>query len=388
MGVTRLSVGVQSFQPAPAGGARPRRDAAAGARRRRLRAGGRVRGGLDRPDLRHPGPDPGRPRGRPGRGARAGPGPRLLVRARAEAGLGARAARPAGARRGRGRRRLPAHRRRARGRGLPLVRDGQLRPARPRVPPQPGLLGRRRLPRPGDRRRQHRRRPPLAQPPRRWRAYVAALAAAARARRARVEPLDVDDLRRERWMLGLRLARGPRPRLGRAARPPRGARAAAARPGLLRAGDGRRGPHPRGALRAERHPARAHGVRVTRRAPTIRRLKPRQELILRTVVEEHIATGTPVGSKNIAGRDGIDFASSTVRYELARLEELGFLDHPHTSAGPRSPRTGATATTWTRCWSATRPRARRRWSGAPSTRPRCGARSTPPSAAWPTSSPR
>jgi len=62
-------------------------------------------------------------------------------------------------------------------------------------------------------------------------------------------------------------------------------------------------------------------------------LKPRQELILRTVVEEHIASGAPVGSKNIAGREGIDFASSTVRYELARLEELGFLDHPHTSAG-------------------------------------------------------
>lgn len=62
-------------------------------------------------------------------------------------------------------------------------------------------------------------------------------------------------------------------------------------------------------------------------------LKPRQELILRTVVEEHISTGVPVGSKNIAGREGIDFASSTVRYELARLEELGFLDHPHTSAG-------------------------------------------------------
>ena len=62
-------------------------------------------------------------------------------------------------------------------------------------------------------------------------------------------------------------------------------------------------------------------------------LRPRQEVILRTVVEEHIATGIPVGSKNIAGREGIDFASSTVRYELARLEDLGYLDHPHTSAG-------------------------------------------------------
>ena len=62
-------------------------------------------------------------------------------------------------------------------------------------------------------------------------------------------------------------------------------------------------------------------------------LRPRQEVILRTVIEEHIVTGAPVGSKNIAGRQGIDFAASTVRYELARLEELGFLDHPHTSAG-------------------------------------------------------
>ena len=51
------------------------------------------------------------------------------------------------------------------------------------------------------------------------------------------------------------------------------------------------------------------------------RLKPRQEVILRTVVEEHIASGTPVGSKVIAGREGIDYAASTVRYELARLED-------------------------------------------------------------------
>ncbi len=62
-------------------------------------------------------------------------------------------------------------------------------------------------------------------------------------------------------------------------------------------------------------------------------LKARQEVILRTVIEQHIASGAPVGSKNLAGREGIDFASSTVRYELARLEELGYLNHPHTSAG-------------------------------------------------------
>jgi heat-inducible transcriptional repressor len=63
------------------------------------------------------------------------------------------------------------------------------------------------------------------------------------------------------------------------------------------------------------------------------RLTPRQETILRMVVEAYIATGQPVGSRHIAGREGVDYASSTVRYELARLEEMGFLDHPHTSAG-------------------------------------------------------
>jgi heat-inducible transcriptional repressor len=62
-------------------------------------------------------------------------------------------------------------------------------------------------------------------------------------------------------------------------------------------------------------------------------LSPRQEQILGAVVERFIASGTPVGSRHIAGTHGIDFASSTVRYELARLEELGYLSHPHTSAG-------------------------------------------------------
>lgn len=63
------------------------------------------------------------------------------------------------------------------------------------------------------------------------------------------------------------------------------------------------------------------------------RLSPRQEAILRMVVERHIASGTPIGSKNIAGQAGMDYASSTVRSELARLEQLGLLNHPHTSAG-------------------------------------------------------
>jgi heat-inducible transcriptional repressor len=63
------------------------------------------------------------------------------------------------------------------------------------------------------------------------------------------------------------------------------------------------------------------------------RLSARQEAILRMVVERHITSGVPIGSKNIAGQSGMDFASSTVRSELARLEQLGLLNHPHTSAG-------------------------------------------------------
>src|ERR671916_2349374 len=63
------------------------------------------------------------------------------------------------------------------------------------------------------------------------------------------------------------------------------------------------------------------------------KLTARQEAILAHVVDEHIATGAPVGSKTLVERGGLGVASSTVRNELAVLEELGLLTHPHTSAG-------------------------------------------------------
>jgi heat-inducible transcriptional repressor len=62
-------------------------------------------------------------------------------------------------------------------------------------------------------------------------------------------------------------------------------------------------------------------------------LTPRQEEILARVVEEYIATGSPVGSKALVQRSRLSVSSSTVRYELAVLEEQGLLMHPHTSAG-------------------------------------------------------
>jgi heat-inducible transcriptional repressor len=63
------------------------------------------------------------------------------------------------------------------------------------------------------------------------------------------------------------------------------------------------------------------------------RLTARQAAILAHVVDEHIATGAPVGSKTLVERGGLRVSSSTVRNELAVLEELGLLTHPHTSAG-------------------------------------------------------
>jgi heat-inducible transcriptional repressor len=62
-------------------------------------------------------------------------------------------------------------------------------------------------------------------------------------------------------------------------------------------------------------------------------LTPRQELVLRKVVEAYAATGQPVGSKTLATDEDLACGPSTIRNELAILEEQGFLEHPHTSAG-------------------------------------------------------
>jgi heat-inducible transcriptional repressor len=62
-------------------------------------------------------------------------------------------------------------------------------------------------------------------------------------------------------------------------------------------------------------------------------LSPRQESILRKVVEGYLHTGQPVASRSIAAGSDLDCGPSTVRNELALLEEYGLLAHPHVSAG-------------------------------------------------------
>src|SRR5215831_14217983 len=59
----------------------------------------------------------------------------------------------------------------------------------------------------------------------------------------------------------------------------------------------------------------------------------RRREILRLVVEEYVATGQPVGSKHLVESSGMQISASTVRAELAELESMGLLTHPHTSAG-------------------------------------------------------
>ncbi|MCZ7661618.1 MAG: heat-inducible transcriptional repressor HrcA [Thermoleophilia bacterium] len=69
-------------------------------------------------------------------------------------------------------------------------------------------------------------------------------------------------------------------------------------------------------------------------------LTQRQQTILSVVAERYIRTGAPVSSKEVARAVPVKVSSSTVRSEFAVLEELGYLTHPHTSAGRTPTETG------------------------------------------------
>src|SRR5438132_12623050 len=62
-------------------------------------------------------------------------------------------------------------------------------------------------------------------------------------------------------------------------------------------------------------------------------LSARQETILAQVVQTYISLAAPIGSELIAHRLPTKTSSATVRNEMADLEEMGYLTHPHTSAG-------------------------------------------------------
>jgi heat-inducible transcriptional repressor len=62
-------------------------------------------------------------------------------------------------------------------------------------------------------------------------------------------------------------------------------------------------------------------------------LDERARRVLSAIVREYIHGGEPVGSHSIARRPDVDVSSATVRAVMADLEELGYLEKPHTSAG-------------------------------------------------------
>lgn len=62
-------------------------------------------------------------------------------------------------------------------------------------------------------------------------------------------------------------------------------------------------------------------------------LDERKRRVLHAIVHDYIHTAEPVGSRAIVRRHGLQVSSATVRNEMADLEELGYLEQPHTSAG-------------------------------------------------------
>ncbi|MDR0984578.1 MAG: heat-inducible transcription repressor HrcA [Ruminococcus sp.] len=62
-------------------------------------------------------------------------------------------------------------------------------------------------------------------------------------------------------------------------------------------------------------------------------LDERKCKILKTVVNEYVRSGIPVGSKAILELTDIKSSSATIRADMATLEKLGYLEQPHTSAG-------------------------------------------------------
>lgn len=78
---------------------------------------------------------------------------------------------------------------------------------------------------------------------------------------------------------------------------------------------------------------RRYDVARNERENRMGELSERQMLILREIVDSHIKNGEPVGSKALTTLGDKVYSSATIRNEMAFLEECGYLESPHTSAG-------------------------------------------------------
>ena len=62
-------------------------------------------------------------------------------------------------------------------------------------------------------------------------------------------------------------------------------------------------------------------------------LSERKKQILKAIIGDYIRTAEPVGSKALTEGHSLPFSSATIRNEMSELEEMGYLEKPHTSAG-------------------------------------------------------
>lgn len=63
------------------------------------------------------------------------------------------------------------------------------------------------------------------------------------------------------------------------------------------------------------------------------RLDDRKQKVLLAIIHDYIATAEPVGSRTIAKKYKLGVSPATIRNEMADLEEMGYIEQPHTSAG-------------------------------------------------------
>lgn len=62
-------------------------------------------------------------------------------------------------------------------------------------------------------------------------------------------------------------------------------------------------------------------------------IEDRKIKILQAIINDYIRTGDPVGSRTIAKNYNLGIGSATIRNEMADLEDMGYLEQPHASAG-------------------------------------------------------
>lgn len=62
-------------------------------------------------------------------------------------------------------------------------------------------------------------------------------------------------------------------------------------------------------------------------------LDERKRKILQSIIKDYVETAEPVGSRAVVRKHDLRISAATVRNEMADLEEMGYLEQPHTSAG-------------------------------------------------------